>query len=492
MTGNIHIILAFILYLLLMMAIGIYYYRRTRNMADYILGNRKLGAWVTSMSAEASDMSGWMLMGLPGYAYLAGISAGWIALGLALGTYANWRYVAARLRKYTEIASDSLTMPDFFQNRFHDPSNLLRLIPAIFILIFFILYTSSGFVAGGKLFETVFGLPYITSMLLGAFVVIFYTLVGGFLAVCWTDFIQGVMMFFAILLVPLAGMHVLGGITPTFSALYTISPEYFNPFSKADHSTLSFIELISLLGWGLGYFGQPHILVRFMAVKSSAELKQATHIAMTWVVISLAAAVLVGLVGKVYLTTPLLGSDSETVFLVMTNDLFSPFTAGLILSAVLAAIMSTASSQLLVAASAFAQDIYRAILRKNCSEKEIVWVGRLSVIGISAIALWIGMNPESFILDMVAYAWAGFGAAFGPALLASLFWRRATRNGILAGIVVGGLTVLIWRQFAWLGLYEMVPGFFLSCLAIWLVSKMDKEPAKEITDMFDTIKHSNI
>lgn len=492
MTGNIHIILAFILYLLLMMAIGVYYYRRTRNMADYILGNRKLGAWVTSMSAEASDMSGWMLMGLPGYAYLAGVSAGWIALGLALGTYANWRYVAARLRKYTEIASDSLTMPDFFQNRFHDPSNLLRLIPAIFILIFFILYTSSGFVAGGKLFETVFGLPYITSMMLGAFVVIFYTLVGGFLAVCWTDFIQGVMMFFAILLVPLAGMHVIGGITPTFSALYTISPEYFNPFSKADHSTLSFIELISLLGWGLGYFGQPHILVRFMAVKSSAELKQATHIAMTWVVISLAAAVLVGLVGKVYLTTPLLGSDSETVFLVMTNDLFSPFTAGLILSAVLAAIMSTASSQLLVAASAFAQDIYRAILRKNCSEKEIVWVGRLSVIGISAIALWIGLNPESFILDMVAYAWAGFGAAFGPALLASLFWRRATRNGILAGIVVGGLTVLIWKQFAWLGLYEMVPGFFLSCLAIWLVSKMDKEPAKEITDMFDAIEHSNI
>lgn len=492
MTGNIHIILAFILYLMFMMAIGIYYYRRTRNMADYILGNRKLGAWVTSMSAEASDMSGWMLMGLPGYAYLAGVSAGWIALGLALGTYANWRYVAVRLRKYTEIASDSLTMPDFFQNRFHDPSNLLRLIPAIFILIFFILYTSSGFVAGGKLFETVFGLPYITSMMLGAFVVIFYTLVGGFLAVCWTDFIQGVMMFFAILLVPLVGMHVIGGITPTFSALYTISPEYFNPFSKADHSTLSFIELISLLGWGLGYFGQPHILVRFMAVKSSAELKQATHIAMTWVVISLAAAVLVGLVGKVYLTTPLLGSDSETVFLVMTNDLFSPFTAGLILSAVLAAIMSTASSQLLVAASAFAQDIYRAILRKNCSEKEIVWVGRLSVIGISAIALWIGLNPESFILDMVAYAWAGFGAAFGPALLASLFWRRATRNGILAGIVVGGLTVLIWKQFAWLGLYEMVPGFFLSCLAIWLVSKMDKEPAKEITDMFDAIEHSNI
>jgi len=492
MSNNLYIILAFVLYLLLMMSIGVYYYRRTRNMSDYILGNRKLGPWVTSMSAEASDMSGWMLMGLPGYAYLAGLSAGWIALGLALGTYANWRFVAARLRKYTEIASDSLTMPDFFQNRFHDPSNLLRLIPAIFILIFFILYTSSGFVAGGKLFETVFGLPYVSAMLLGAFVVVFYTLVGGFLAVCWTDFIQGVMMFFAIIIVPLAAMYSVGGVTTTFSALYLIDPQYFNPFTKADHSTLSFIELISLLGWGLGYFGQPHILVRFMAVKSSAELKQATHIAMTWVVFSLVAAVLVGMVGKVYLTTTLSGSDSETVFLVMTNLLFSPFAAGLVLSAVLAAIMSTASSQLLVAASAFAQDIYKALLRKNCGQTELIWVGRLSVIGIAAIAVIIGLNPESFILEMVAYAWAGFGAAFGPALLASLFWRRATRNGILAGIIVGGLTVLIWKQFAFLGLYEIVPGFLFSCLAIYLVSILDKEPDKAITDMFDTIEHSKI
>jgi len=492
MSNNIPIILAFALYLGLMMMIGIYFYRRTRNMSDYILGNRKLGAWVTSLSAEASDMSGWMLMGLPGYAYMAGLSAGWIALGLGLGTWANWQFVAARLRKYTEIADNALTLPDFFQNRFHDKTNLLRIIPAIFILIFFIIYTSSGFVAGGKLFNTIFGIPYTYAMFLGAFVVIFYTLVGGFMAVCWTDFIQGVMMFFAIIIVPLAAIYAVGGFTLTFSALYMINPEYFNPFHNADGSPFTFIELISLLGWGLGYFGQPHILVRFMAVNSSAEIKQATRIAMTWVIFSLAAAVLVGLVGKVFLTTGLTGSDSEKVFLVMTDMLFSPFFAGLVLSAVLAAIMSTASSQLLVAASAFAQDFYKAMLHKKSSETELIWVGRLSVIIISGIAIYLGLNPDNLILDMVAYAWAGFGAAFGPALLTSLFWRRTTRNGVLAGILVGGLTVLIWKQFAWLGLYEMVPGFFLSLLTIYLVSKLDNEPAKIITDMYDTVKHSKI
>ena len=292
------IVIAFIVYLGLMMLIGIYYYRRTRSMADYILGNRKLGAWVTSLSAEASDMSGWMLMGLPGFAYIAGLNAGWIALGLALGTYANWKFVAARLRKYTELANNSLTLPDFLQNRYEDKSNLLRIIPAVFILLFFIIYTSSGFVAGGKLFETIFALPYTQALFLGAFVVVFYTLAGGFLAVCWTDFIQGVMMFFAILLVPAAASYLLGGPSVTLAAIYTMEPSFFNPFQKPDGSTLGFIEFISLMGWGLGYFGQPHILVRFMAIRSSAELGRAMHIAMTWVAISLAAAVLVGMVGR--------------------------------------------------------------------------------------------------------------------------------------------------------------------------------------------------
>lgn len=491
-SNNFHVILSFLLYLGLMMSIGVYFYRRTRNMSDYILGNRKLGAWVTSLSAEASDMSGWMLMGLPGYAYIAGVSAGWIALGLALGTYANWKFIAARLRKYTELANDSLTMPDYFQNRFHDASPTLRVISAIFILIFFIIYTSSGFVAGGKLFNTVFGIPYETALLLGAFVVVFYTFIGGFLAVCWTDFIQGVMMFFAIIIVPVVGAYTLGGFTPTFTALYMISPEYFNPFSKPDGSTLSIIEVVSLLAWGLGYFGQPHILVRFMAIQSSKEIKQATRIAMTWVVFSLVASVIVGMVGKVFLMTELVGSDVEKVFMVMTNTLFSPFCAGLILSAVLAAIMSTASAQLLVAASAFSQDFYKALLHRQASDKELVWVSRSAVLVISIVAVILGLNPNKLILDMVAYAWAGFGAAFGPALLFSLFWRRTTRNGALSGVIIGGLTVLIWKQFAWFGLYEIVPGFIFSSLSIYLVSKFDQVPDEKTLAVFDSVSKSDI
>ncbi len=489
---NILIISAFVLYLGLMMYIGLYYYRKTTDMDDYIIGNRKLGAWVTSLSAEASDMSGWMLMGLPGAAYLAGLNAGWIALGLALGTYANWKFIAARLRKFTEIANNSLTLPDFFQNRYQDNSNVLRIAPAIFIIIFFVIYTASGFVSGGKLFSTLFGLDYATAVMLGAFVVVFYTLTGGFMAVCWTDFIQGVMMFFAIIMVPAVAVYSMGGVGNTVTAIDIINPTFFNPFRGPDGSTISMIEFISLMGWGLGYFGQPHILVRFMAIKSSNELNRAMHIAMVWVAISLMAAVAVGIVGNVFLTEKLMGPQVETVFLVMTEQLFTPFVGGLVLSAVLAAIMSTASAQLLVAASAFSQDFYRSVIRKSAGQSELIWVSRAAVLAISAMAITIAMNPNSFILDMVAYAWAGFGAAFGPALIMSLFWRRATRNGILAGIIVGGLTVLIWKQLALFGLYEIIPGFAFSLLAIYIVSLMDKEPAKEITDMFDSVEHSEI
>ena len=489
---NMLIIAAFVLYLGLMMAIGMYYYHKTTSMDDYIIGNRKLGVWVTSLSAEASDMSGWMLMGLPGAAYVAGLSAGWIGVGLALGTLANWKFVAARLRKYTEIANNSLTLPDFLQNRFQDTSIVLRVVPAIFIIIFFVIYTGSGFVSGGKLFSTLFGLDYSTAVLVGAFVVVFYTLTGGFMAVCWTDFIQGVMMFFAIIMVPAAAIYALGGPANTTAAIELTNPTFFSPFTNPDGSTISFIEFISLIGWGLGYFGQPHILVRFMAIKSSGELSRAMNIAMVWVVISLAAAVAVGIVGKVFLTNGLDGANTETVFLKMTGELFSPFTGGLILSAVLAAIMSTASAQLLVAASAFSQDLYRTVINKSASEAHLVWISRLSVLIISAMAISIAMTPDSFILDMVAYAWAGFGAAFGPALIMSLFWRRATRNGILAGVITGGLTVLIWKQFAFFGLYEIIPGFILALIAIYIVSLMDKAPSKEITDMFDAVEKSNI
>ena len=492
MTNDLVIINTFILYIGLMMAIGVYYYRRTKNMSDYFLGNRKLGAWVTSLSAEASDMSGWMLMGLPGYAYVEGLNAGWIAVGLGLGTLANWKLVAARLRKYTELANNSLTLPDFLQNRYHDKSGLLRIVPAVFILIFFILYASSGFVAAGKLFETVFGLPYELAIFIGAGSVVFYTLVGGFLAVSRTDFIQGVMMFFAILIVPICAAMMLGGFGDTISAIESYRESMFHPLTKSDGSIISAIEIISLLAWGLGYFGQPHILVRFMAINSTKEIPQATHIAMTWVTISLAAAVGVGMVGAVYLTTPLEGTAAETVFLVMTNSLFPPIIAGLVLSAVLAAIMSTASSQLLVAASAFANDFYHMVLRKDADQKELVWISRASVLIIASISVFLAFNPDSFILDMVAYAWAGFGAAFGPAILMSLFWKRATRNGIIAGIIVGGSTVIIWKQLALFGLYEIVPGFILSLIAIYVVSLMDKEPDKELTDTFDAVDRSNI
>lgn len=491
-ASNTEVFVAFTIYIGVMMAIGIYYWRKQQSVSDYILGGRQLGPWVTSMSAEASDMSGWMLMGLPGYAYLSGLEAGWIALGLIVGTFINWKIIAKRLRKYTEIANDSLTLPDYFQNRFRDHTQTLRIISAIFILIFFLIYTSSGFVAGGKLFNTVFGIPYLSAMIICAFIVVFYTFLGGFMAVCWTDFIQGVMMFFAILAVPITAAFVIGGPAATVTSLATLNAEMFNPFTSAAGTPLSVITIVSLMAWGLGYFGQPHILVRFMAIRSSHEIKEATNIAMTWVVLSLGAAVLVGMVGRVFLQQPLEGAAMETVFMVMTTELFSPFFAGLIMSAVLAAIMSTASSQLLVTSSAVSQDFYKALIRPDATEKELVWVNRLTVIGVSVIAVLLGLDPNNFVLDMVAYAWAGFGAAFGPALLISLFWKRMTRNGALAGIIVGGATVLVWKQYALFGLYEIVPGFILSCVAIYLVSRYGAPPSQEITDEFEAVNHSTI
>lgn len=492
MENNISVIIAFAIYLGVMMGIGIYYYRRSQGLDEYILGGRSLGPWITSMSAEASDMSGWMLMGLPGFAYLNGLSGIWIAIGLAAGTWLNWAFVSKRLRNHTEAANNSLTMPDYFKNRFRDKTNTLPIISALFILIFFLIYTSSGFVAGGKLFTTIFGLDYITSLLITAGVVVFYTFLGGFLAVSCTDFIQGMMMFFAILLVPIMAAVALGGPIDTSHLIASEFPNGLSFLGTYTDVTTLIIGIISSLAWGLGYFGQPHILVRFMAISNAKELKKATNIAMTWVIISLTAAVLVGLVGHVYLQTPLEGAQAETVYLVMTSQLFSPFVGGLILSAVLAAIMSTSSAQLLVTSSAVSNDLYKNIFHKNASEKELLIVSRLCVLLVAAIALLLALNPDSYILTMVAYAWAGFGAAFGPAILISLFWRRMTRLGCIAGIITGGLTVIIWKQFAFFGIYEILPGFLISSLAIYLVSLLDKKPSKEITDEFDQAQKMHI
>ena len=483
------LICAFGLYFLMMFGMGVYHMRKEQDLEGYVLGGRKVGPWVSAMSAEASDMSGWMLMGLPGYAYVAGVSAFWIAIGLALGTFLNWIIVAKRLRVYTKIANDSITLPDFFENRFRDKSKVLRIISAIFIFIFFLIYTASGFVAGGRLFNTVLGVPYFESLLITAGIVIFYTFTGGYIAVCRTDFVQGIMMFFAIIIVPMTGIIYAGGPTAAFDSLYNLNANYFNFFTDATGVTLSFTAILSLLAWGLGYFGQPHILVRFMGISSAKEIPRATNIAMVWVVFSLFFAVTVGLVGRVVLGDSLQGVNTETVFMVMNNKFFVSFMAGIITSAILGAIMSTSSSQLLVTASAVSTDFYQALLRKNANPKELLVVSRVAVILVSACSLAIAANPNNLILDLVAYAWAGFGASFGPLVLFSLFWRRMTLRGAIAGVFFGGSTVLVWKEFfAYTGIYEILPGFIISCLAIYLFSITDKEPPAEIVKDFDVAK----
>lgn len=451
-----------------MLMVGIIACRRTSTLSDYILGGRRLNSFVTALSAEASDMSGWLLLGLPGYAYAAGCESIWLAGGLLIGTYLNWRLVAPRLRDYSVMAGDSFTISEYLEARFHDRSRMLRLISGIFILVFFMIYTTSGLVAGGKLFSTVFGLPYESAVVLGASTIVAYTFLGGFLAVCWTDCIQGILMLVALVALPLMVVHEQGGWGQGFETLRGINPDLLNPFTSADGGALSAISIISLMGWGLGYFGQPHILTRFMAIRSSGEVPRARVIAMGWVTAGLVGSVLVGLGGIGTLATPLAGADTEKVFILLVRALLHPIPAGICLAAILAAIMSTADSQLLVSSSVLAEDFYKDLFRKDASAKELMWAGRLAVV---FIALWAGalsMNPASMVLDLVAYAWAGFGAAFGPTLLMSLLWKRMTRNGALAGIITGGLTVIVWKQLegGLFDLYEIVPGFVFSLLAV--------------------------
>lgn len=480
--------MTFILYLVFMLGVGAFFYKRTNNLSDYILGGRRVNYWVTSLSAQASDMSGWLLMGLPGYAYLAGLEAFWIAFGLAVGTWFNWRFVAKRLRLYTEKAGDSITLPDYFENRFRDRSRVLRIVSSIFILVFFLIYTSSGFVAGAKLFSSVFGLPYQTGLLVGVVVIIGYTFLGGYMAVSWTDFFQGVLMFIAVTIVPIVGFQLAGGVGGTVATVRTINPELLNIFTSSDGSAIGGLAIVSLVAWGLGYFGQPHILARFMGIKSADQIAPARTIAMVWVIISLAFAVVIGLVGLAGLTG-FEGTDSERVFIYLIDAVIPPVFAGLFLSAILAAIMSTADSQLLVTSSALTEDLYAVLLRKNASQMELVWISRISVVVVAIIAMFIAFDPESSVLGLVSYAWGGFGATFGPIVLLSLFWKRMTRNGAAAGLIAGGLTVIIWKNLSGgiFDLYEIVPGFILGIAAIVLFSLLDKEPAAEIVEEFDSI-----
>ncbi|MEZ8106430.1 sodium/proline symporter PutP [Vibrio cortegadensis] len=493
MENSFAITTTFIAYLIMMLAIGVIAYKRTSNSSDYFLGGRSLGPWPAALSAGASDMSGWLLLGLPGYAYAAGIEAFWLAGGLLIGTWANWLISAKRLRTYS-ITTDSLTLPEFLSRRFNDSTKQIQVISAFFILLFFLFYTSSGLVAGGKLFETVFGLDYSTAVIIGTVCVVSYTLFGGFLAVSWTDLVQGLLMSAALLIVPIAAMQ--GGLGQLGDDLYAINPELLTFWNDSKGEPLTAVAIISLVAWGLGYFGQPHILARFKATRTNKDLTSARRIAVIWTALSMAGAMLVGLVGLVYVTNSGAGelADGEKIFMLLVNAIFHPVIAGILLAAILAAIMSTADSQLLVSSSALAEDFYKQVFKKDASSEEIVRVGRIAVIGISLVALVLAMTPDSSVLGLVSYAWAGFGAAFGPAIILSLYWDRMNRNGALAGIIIGGVTIVVWKQISggWFDVYEIVPGIIFSTLAIVGVSLMTAEPEKAVIEQHKKFKKNLI
>ena len=473
--------------MLLMIAIGFYAYKKsTSNVDEFLLGGRKMGAAVTALSAGAADMSGWLLMGLPGAMFVSGISASWIAIGLTIGAYLNYVLVAPPLRVYTEKAQNAITIPDFFEKRFRDKSKMLRFISGGVILVFFTLYTSAGMVSGGKLFESAFGMDYNSGLWLTSSVVVLYTFLGGFLAVSLTDFVQGTIMVLALVLVPIVVFTDLGGVSPVFEAIGAKDGKYLSLFEGT-----TTIGIISLMAWGLGYFGQPHILVRFMAIDTVKQLRSAKKIGITWMVFTVGGAMLVGLVGIAYMEDKnLMISDPETIFIYFSKTLFHPFIGGFLLSAILAAVMSTISSQLLVTSSSLTEDFYKAFLRKTAPEKELLLVSRLSVFVVAVVALLLSLNPRESILELVGHAWAGFGSAFGPLILLSLLWRNTSRNGAIAGMLVGGITVLLWvyLDHPYKEIYSMIPGFGLSIIAIVIVSSFSTPPAHEIQQEFDQVK----
>ncbi|WP_443190305.1 sodium/proline symporter PutP [Pseudomonas indica] len=478
-------LVTFVIYIALMVLIGLAAYRATNNFSDYILGGRSIGSFVTALSAGASDMSGWLLMGLPGAVYLSGLSESWIAIGLIVGAYLNWLFVAGRLRVQTEHNGNALTLPDYFTNRFEDSSRVLRIFSAVVILVFFTIYCASGIVAGARLFESTFGLSYETALWAGAAATIAYTFVGGFLAVSWTDTVQASLMIFALILTPVVVMLATGGIDPTFAAIEMQNATNFDMLKGA-----TFVGVISLMAWGLGYFGQPHILARFMAADSVKSIAKARRISMTWMILCLGGAVAVGFFGIAYFSAHpdvagAVSENPERVFIELAKVLFNPWVAGILLSAILAAVMSTLSCQLLVCSSALTEDFYKSFLRKGASQRELVWVGRGMVLLVALVAIFLASNPENRVLGLVSYAWAGFGAAFGPVVLISVMWNRMTRNGALAGMLIGAITVIVWKQFGWLGLYEIIPGFLFASIGIVVFSLLDKAPSASMLKRFE-------
>lgn len=479
--------IAMIVYAVAMVMIGLLAYNRTNDIDDYMLGGRGLGPTVAALSAGASDMSGWLLMGLPGAIYLSGLIEAWIAVGLTIGAWVNWKIVAPRLRSYSQVAQNSITIPSFLGSRLHDQSRSIRVISGLIIMIFFIFYVSSGMVAGGTFFESSFGMDYHLGMVLVSGVVILYTLIGGFLAVSWTDVVQGLMMCTALVLVPLVGIIHVGGFGEMVSAIDAVDPGLFS-WTGGALTGATVLSIISALAWGLGYFGQPHIIVRFMALRDPKEATQARRIGIGWMILSVGGAGMTALVGvAVYQHDTGALPNAESVFISLGQMLFHPLIAGFMLAAILAAIMSTISSQLLVTSSAVVEDIYRAFMTRELSDRDGVLISRLVVGFVSIIAAILAWNRTDSILGLVAFAWAGFGAAFGPIVLLALYWRKLTVPGALAGMIIGSIIVGFWGNMSGgiFDLYEIVPGFVCNLIIAVLVSHFTYKPNPAIDAEFD-------
>lgn len=516
--GSLQILIAMVCYMAVVIGIGIYFAKRSNQSSeDYFLGGRSLGPWVTAMSAEASDMSGWLLMGLPGVAYWCGLSdAAWTSIGLALGTYINWLLVAKRLRRYSAVAGDAITLPDFFSNRFHEKKKVIMTLSALFILIFFTVYASSCFVTCGKLFSTLFGASYQSMMIAGALFVVIYTFLGGFLAESASDFMQAVVMIFALTVILITGTLAAGGLQAVVDNAKNI-PGFFTFFGIASPSvdangiqqvangapvfgeagSYGFLTIISTLSWGLGYFGMPQVLLRFMAIRKTDELVRARRIATVWVVISLTAAVLIGLMGRAMFPvheTLNTASGAENVFIVLSRHLLPPLLAGLVMAGILAATISSSDSYLLIAASAVSLNIFKGILKKDASDKQVMTMSRIILLLIAVVGVVIAMDENSVIFTIVSFAWAGFGAVFGPIMLFSLFWKRTTQAGAVAGMVTGGVMVFLWKLAlkplgGVFGIYELFPAFVLSCLVILVVSLLTPVPSAQIQQEFDLARN---
>jgi len=472
----------FFIYFIFLISIGFYFYKKTSSIEDYLLGGRGLGTWVTAFSAQASDMSGWLLMGLPGAVYLGGMPEAWIAIGLFIGTVLNWKFVSIRLRLYTQ-KTDSLTLSTFFEKRFNDPTGLIRTLSAIITLIFFTIYASSGLVAAGRLFESIFHLDYRLAVSAGGMVIVLYTFMGGFLAVSWTDLFQGILMIIAIVIVPVFACNSVGGVDEIIKTMTLKNI----PTGLIPSTGFSLLAIISTMAWGLGYFGQPHILARFMGIKSAKNLPKAMKIAIIWVFISLSGAVIIGLI-SIPMFEGLSGGAQEKVFIYMITKTFNPWIGGILLAAILSAVMSTIDSQLLVSSSTLTEDFYLKVIKRNASEKELVFVGRLSVILISLIALFLAFNPNNTVLGLVSYAWGGFGAAFGPLVLFALFSRKTSWQSALTGMLTGTIVLVVWKHAGFSSyMYEIVPGFIANMAVMFVMNRIYTQTDEEILKEFDSI-----